>query len=185
MVDLNRRKLMSSTAAAALGASVAGSGLANASQSEIPESDTPGAPSVKGELKRFANTAFGAEVTGPYVFADGTLLFSNQHPEENNQGEFKYPGVGYFSGFQFDLDGDLRQVDAVVYDTEADSTATLNNVLSNTDVSGTADSKTLTLVIPSTNTKSEYHILVTVTDDAGNTDSDSIIVAGNFGGGGS
>ncbi len=66
----------------------------------------PDAPSVKGELKRFANTAFGAEVTGPYVFGDGTLLFSNQHPEENNQGEFKNPGVGYFSGFQFELDGD-------------------------------------------------------------------------------
>lgn len=106
MVDLDRRKLMSSAVAAALGASVAGSGLASASESEIPESDTPGAPSVKGELKRFANTAFGAEVTGPYVFGDGTLLFSNQHPEQNNQGEFKNPGVGYFSGFQFELNGD-------------------------------------------------------------------------------
>ena len=106
MVDLNRRQLMSSAVAAALGASVAGSGVASASASEIPESDTPGAPSVKGELKRFANTAFGAEVTGPYVFGDGTLLFSNQHPDESNQGEFVNPGVGYFSGFQFDLDGD-------------------------------------------------------------------------------
>jgi secreted PhoX family phosphatase len=106
MVDLNRRRLMSSAAAAALGASVAGTGIVAGSDSEIPESDTPGAPSVKGELKRFANTAFGAEVTGPYVFGDGTLLFSNQHPQENNQGEFKNPGVGYFSGFQFDLDGD-------------------------------------------------------------------------------
>ena len=106
MVNLNRRTLMSSTVAAALGASVAGSGIASASESEIPESDTPGAPSVKGELKRFANTAFGAEVTGPYVFDDGTLLFSNQHPNDDNQGAFKYPGVGYFSGFQFELDGD-------------------------------------------------------------------------------
>ncbi|MFC7228650.1 PhoX family protein [Salinirubellus salinus] len=106
MVDLDRRNLMSSAVAAALGASVVGTGVASASDSEIPESDTPGAPSVKGELKRFANTAFGAEVTGPYVFGDGTLLFSNQHPEENNQGAFKYPGVGYFSGFQFELDGD-------------------------------------------------------------------------------
>jgi len=106
MVDLQRRNLMSSAVAAALGASVVGTGIASASESEIPESDTPGAPSVQGELKRFANTAFGAEVTGPYVFGDGTLLFSNQHPEENNQGEFKNPGVGYFSGFQFELDGD-------------------------------------------------------------------------------
>jgi len=85
---------------------VAGTGLASASESEVPETDTPGAPGVKGELKRFANTAFGAEFTGPYVFGDGTLLFSNQHPQENNQGEFKNPGVGYVSGFQFELDGD-------------------------------------------------------------------------------
>ncbi|EJN58036.1 putative cell surface protein [Halogranum salarium B-1] len=94
---------MATSAAVALGASV--SGVANASESEIDESDTPGAPSVKGELKRFANTAFGAEVTGPCVFDDGTLLFSNQHPSEENQGKYSQPGVGYFSGFQFDDDG--------------------------------------------------------------------------------
>jgi secreted PhoX family phosphatase len=111
MVDLNRRNLMASSVAAALGASVVGSGVASASASEIPESDTPGAPSVEGELKRFANTAFGAEVTGPFVFGDGTLLFSNQHPEENNIGEFSNPGVGYFSGFQFELDGDNDDFD--------------------------------------------------------------------------
>jgi secreted PhoX family phosphatase len=105
MVDLNRRSLMATSVAAALGASVAGSGVASASASEIEESDTPGAPSVKGSLKRFSNTAFGAEVTGPFVFADGSLLYSNQHPEENNQGEFSNPGVGYFSGFQFELNG--------------------------------------------------------------------------------
>nr|WP_318566662.1 alkaline phosphatase PhoX [Salinigranum marinum] len=96
---------MATSVAAALGASVAGSGVASASASEIEEDDTPGAPSVKGSLKRFSNTAFGAEVTGPFVFADGSLLYSNQHPEENNQGEFSSPGVGYFSGFQFELNG--------------------------------------------------------------------------------
>jgi len=96
---------MATSVAAALGASVAGSGVAGASASEIEEDDTPGAPSVKGSLKRFSNTAFGAEVTGPFVFADGSLLFSNQHPEENNQGEFSNPGVGYFSGFQFEFNG--------------------------------------------------------------------------------
>ncbi|WP_380678285.1 alkaline phosphatase PhoX [Salinigranum sp. GCM10025319] len=106
MVDLNRRNLMATSLAAALGAGVVGSGVASASETEIPESDTPGAPSVKGEIKRFSNTAFGAEVTGPFVFADGTLLYSNQHPEENNVGPFSNPGVGYFSGFQFELDGD-------------------------------------------------------------------------------
>ncbi|SFK64609.1 protein of unknown function [Halogranum rubrum] len=103
MVDINRRQLMATSAAVALGASV--SGVANASESEIDESDTPGAPSVKGELKRFANTAFGAEVTGPCVFDDGTLLFSNQHPSDENQGKYSQPGVGYFSGFQFADDG--------------------------------------------------------------------------------
>ncbi|WP_152040741.1 alkaline phosphatase PhoX [Salinigranum salinum] len=104
MVDFSRRNLMASSVAAALGVSVA-SGVASASNSEIEESDTPGAPSVKGSLKRFSNTAFGAEVTGPYVFEDGSLLYSNQHPSEENSGPFSAPGVGYFSGFQFELNG--------------------------------------------------------------------------------
>ena len=105
MVDFSRRNLMASSLAAALGASVAGSGVASASNSEIEESDTPNAPSVRGSIKRFSNTAFGAEVTGPFVFADGTLLYSNQHPSEENTGEFSAPGVGYFSGFNFEMDG--------------------------------------------------------------------------------
>nr|WP_129113608.1 alkaline phosphatase PhoX [Halegenticoccus tardaugens] len=97
---------MEKSVAAAVGASVAGSSVAGASASEIDESNTDGAPSViGGELKRFANTAFGAEVTGPYVFDDGVLLFSNQHPAEDNLRGFKNPGVGYFSGFNFNLDG--------------------------------------------------------------------------------
>jgi len=101
MVDLSRRTLISSTVAAALGASVAGV----ASGDEVTESDTPGAPSVKGSLKRFSNTAFGAEVTGPFVFEDGSLLYSLQHPEENNQDPFDRAAIGYFSGFQFELEG--------------------------------------------------------------------------------
>src|SRR6056297_2829073 len=105
MVDFSRRNLMASSLAAALGASVAGSGVASASNSEIGESDTPNAPSVRGSIKRLSNTAFGAEVTGPFVFADGTLLYSNQHPSEENTGEFSAPGVGYFSGFNFEMDG--------------------------------------------------------------------------------
>ncbi|WP_173862769.1 alkaline phosphatase PhoX [Salinigranum rubrum] len=105
MVDFSRRNLMASSVAAALGVGVA-SGAASASETEIDESDTPGAPSVKGELKRFSNTAYGAEVTGPFVFADGGLLYSNQHPAADNIGPFSNPGVGYFSGFHFDLDGD-------------------------------------------------------------------------------
>ena len=101
MVDMNRRGLMRASVAAALGASVAGV----VSADEVPESDTPGAPSVRGDLKRFSTTAFGAEVTGPFVFEDGSLLYSLQHPEEENPEPFGRAAVGYFSGFQFDFDG--------------------------------------------------------------------------------
>jgi secreted PhoX family phosphatase len=104
MVDLTRRTLMATSTAAALGASVAG--VAGASESEIAEGDTPGAPSVKGSLKRFSTTAFGAEVTGPFVFEDGSLLYSLQHPNtEVNAEPFDRAAVGYFSGFTFEFDG--------------------------------------------------------------------------------
>ena len=96
---------MTTSAAAALGASVAGSGVAGASETEIQESDTEGAPSVRGDLKRFSNTAFGAEVTGPFVFEDGTLLYSLQHPDTDNPAPFDRAGIGYVSGFDFELDG--------------------------------------------------------------------------------
>ncbi|WP_435067097.1 alkaline phosphatase PhoX [Haloplanus sp. C73] len=101
MVDLTRRSLMATSVAAALGASVTGV----ASAAEVPESDTPGAPSVQGELKRLSTTAFGAEVTGPFVFDDGSLLYSLQHPEGSNPEPFGRAAVGYFSGFQFEFDG--------------------------------------------------------------------------------
>ncbi|WP_345780674.1 alkaline phosphatase PhoX [Haloplanus pelagicus] len=102
MVDLTRRTLMATSTAAALGASVVGSGVASA---DVEESDTPGAPSVKGELKRFSTTAFGAEVTGPFVFEDGSLLYSLQHPNGTNPGKFGRAAVGYFGGFTFEFDG--------------------------------------------------------------------------------
>ncbi|KKF40071.1 cell surface protein [Halorubrum saccharovorum] len=92
---------MRASVAAALGASVAGV----ASADEVSESDTPGAPSVRGDLKRFSTTAFGAEVTGPFVFEDGSLLYSLQHPVEENPEPFGRAAVGYFSGFQFEFDG--------------------------------------------------------------------------------
>ena len=101
MVDLTRRSLMATSVATALGASVAGV----ASADEVPEADTPGAPSVEGELKRLSTTAFGAEVTGPFVFEDGSLLYSLQHPDTQNPGKFGRAAVGYFSGFQFAFDG--------------------------------------------------------------------------------
>lgn len=106
MVDLTRRSLMATSTAAALGASVVGSGVASA---DVDESDTPGAPSVKGELKRFSTTAFGAEVTGPFVFEDGSVLYSLQHPEGGNPEPFGRAAVGYFSGFTFEFDGHGRR----------------------------------------------------------------------------
>ncbi|MFU1781753.1 alkaline phosphatase PhoX [Haloarcula japonica] len=101
MVDFTRRQVLSQSVAAALGASVIGV----ASGEEVEESDTDGAPSVKGSLKRFSTTAFGAEVTGPFVFEDGSLLYSLQHPEGENPEPFGRAAVGYFSGFQFTFDG--------------------------------------------------------------------------------
>jgi secreted PhoX family phosphatase len=118
MVDLTRRSLMATSTAAALGASVAG--VASASNSEISEGDTPGAPSVEGSLKRLSTTAFGAEVTGPFVFEDGSLLYSLQHPEEGNQKPFDRAAVGYFSGFNFEFDGNNDDFSEVgIPDTEA------------------------------------------------------------------
>ncbi|EMA13652.1 alkaline phosphatase PhoX [Haloarcula marismortui] len=101
MVDFSRRQVLSKSVAAALGASVIGV----ASGDEVAESETVGSGTVKGELKRFSTTAFGAEVTGPFVFQNGALLYSLQHPEEENPEPFDTAGIGYFSGFQFELDG--------------------------------------------------------------------------------
>ncbi len=102
MVDISRRSLMAQSAAVALGASVAGSSIATADEED---SDTPGAPSVKGSLKRFSTTAYGAEVTGPFVFQDGTLLYSLQHPSTDNPAPFNRAGIGYVKGFDFTLNG--------------------------------------------------------------------------------
>jgi secreted PhoX family phosphatase len=109
---------MATSTAAALGASVAG--VASASNSEISEGDTPGAPSVKGSLKRLSTTAFGAEVTGPFVFEDGSLLYSLQHPEAGNEKPFDRAAVGYFSGFNFEFDGNNDDFSEIgIPDTEA------------------------------------------------------------------
>ncbi|WP_266082208.1 alkaline phosphatase PhoX [Haladaptatus caseinilyticus] len=103
MVEFTRRKLMSTSVAAALGASV--SGVASTQSSADKDKNTPRAPSVKGELKRFSSTAFGAEVTGPFVFGDGTPLYSLQHPSRDNPAPYNESGIGYFKGFQFAMDG--------------------------------------------------------------------------------
>ncbi|WP_433631932.1 alkaline phosphatase PhoX [Halomicrococcus sp. NG-SE-24] len=110
MVEFTRRKLMATSVAAALGASV--SGVTGGRSVESPEdADTARAPWVNGELKRFSSTALGAEVTGPFVFEDGTPLYSLQHPSRDNPAPYDKSGIGYFSGFQFSLDGDNDDFD--------------------------------------------------------------------------
>ncbi len=101
--------------AAALGASVAGTGVASA---EYEESDTEGAPSVRGDLKRFSTTALGAEVTGPFVFADGTLLYSLQHPSGENTPPYDTAGIGVVRGFTFTMGGSNDDFDELSVPTD-------------------------------------------------------------------
>ena len=96
MPDFTRRKLMATSVAASLGASVAGG-----TSAQEEDGDTPLAPSVEGTIERFATTALGAEVTGPEVTADGTLLFSLQHPSRKNPAPFNKGGIGYVKGYDF------------------------------------------------------------------------------------
>ncbi|MDY6817444.1 MAG: DUF839 domain-containing protein [Halobacteriales archaeon] len=99
MVDLTRRNLMATSVAATLGASVADVASAE-------DSDTKSAPMVKGELKRFASTAFGAEVTGPFVTGDGSLFFSLQHPSRENAPPYDKAGIGYVEDYKFSFNGE-------------------------------------------------------------------------------
>jgi secreted PhoX family phosphatase len=101
MPGFTRRTLMATSTAAALGASVSGTASA-----DEEESDTEGAPSVRGELKRFSTTALGAEVTGPWVFDDGSLLYSLQHPSKDNPAPWNRAAIGYVKGFDFEMAGD-------------------------------------------------------------------------------
>ena len=87
---------MATSVAAALGASVSGAATA-----QEADADTRMAPSVDGEIERFAWTALGAEVTGPEVTADGTLFFSLQHPARKNPAPFNKGGIGYVDGYSF------------------------------------------------------------------------------------
>ena len=103
MVEFTRRKLMATSVAATLGASVStASGVA-----QDEDADTPKAPYVKGEIKRFATTALGAEVTGPEVSANGTLFFSLQHPSRKNPAPFNKAGIGYVRGYDFTEDSEF------------------------------------------------------------------------------
>jgi len=109
-MQLNRRNLMRSSVAAAVGAGVAGTAAAqkDRGEREINPDDTltEGAPTVVGDLKRFSTTAFGAEMTGPYVMNDGTLFHSIQHPSRDNPAPWNKGGIGYYENFQFEFDGD-------------------------------------------------------------------------------
>jgi secreted PhoX family phosphatase len=105
MVEFTRRKLMATSVAATLGASVSSNVIGIESTEPPEDDDTPNAPYVKGSLKRFSSTAFGAEVTGPFVFEDGTPLYSLQHPSRDNPVPYNKSGIGYFEGFRFSMDG--------------------------------------------------------------------------------
>ncbi len=116
MVDLTRRSLMATSVAAAVGA-----GMSGVASADVKETDTVGAPSVKGDIKRLATTSLGAEVTGPLVFeADNTLLFSHQHPSRDNPTEWSRAGVGYISGFNFTMDGSNDDFDELSVPTTAE-----------------------------------------------------------------
>lgn len=65
----------------------------------IPDWETPDAPYVKGELKRYATTAYGAEMTGPFVLPNGNPVFSLQHPSQHNKPPFHMGGVVVAQGF--------------------------------------------------------------------------------------
>ena len=108
MVEFTRRKLMATSVAAALGASVAG-----VASAEDEDTNTSMAPSVAGKIDRFASTALGAEVTGPEVTNSGTLFFSLQHPSRKNPAPFNAGGIGYVKGYDiYDDDADELGVPA-------------------------------------------------------------------------
>ncbi|PSP65012.1 cell surface protein [Halobacteriales archaeon QH_8_67_36] len=108
-MDISRRTLLEASAAATVGAGVTGIATA-AKDRESRETDsedtlTDAAPTVVGDIKRFSTTAFGAEMTGPFVFEDGSLLHSIQHPSRDNDAPWDRGGIGYYSGFTFDFSG--------------------------------------------------------------------------------
>ena len=105
MVEFTRRTLMATSVAATLGASVS-----TAATAEPEDGDTPLAPTVEGKIERFATTALGAEVTGPFVTGGGTLIFSLQHPSRSNPAPFNSAGIGYVRGYDFASDSEFEEV---------------------------------------------------------------------------
>ncbi|WP_121742057.1 alkaline phosphatase PhoX [Natronorubrum halophilum] len=105
MVEFTRRKLMASSAAAAIGIGAIGTVTGQ------EDGDTPGAPRINGDIKRLATTAHGAEVTGPFVFENGEVLFSLQHPSRDNPAPYDTAAVGVLAGLQFTFNGRSDEFD--------------------------------------------------------------------------
>ncbi|SEW02604.1 alkaline phosphatase PhoX [Natrinema salifodinae] len=108
MVEFTRRKLMATSAAAAIG--IGATGAASA-RDGVDDPDTPGAPRIRGDIKRLATTAHGAEVTGPFVFETGEVLFSLQHPSRDNPAPYDTAAVGVLAGHQFTFNGKSDEFD--------------------------------------------------------------------------
>ncbi|WP_339104813.1 alkaline phosphatase PhoX [Haloterrigena salinisoli] len=105
MVEFTRRKLMATSAATAIGAGAIGT------VSGQEDGDTPGAPRINGDIKRLATTARGAEVTGPFVFENGEILFSLQHPSRDNPAPYDTAAVGVLAGHRFSFNGKNDEFD--------------------------------------------------------------------------
>ncbi|SEW02595.1 alkaline phosphatase PhoX [Natrinema salifodinae] len=108
MVEFTRRTLIASSAAAAMGIGAVGAASAN---DRPDEHDTPAAPYIEGSIDRLSTTAFGAEVTGPFVFETGELLYSLQGPSDDNPEPFNEGGVGVIDDFQFTFNGKNDEFD--------------------------------------------------------------------------
>ncbi|WP_321576091.1 alkaline phosphatase PhoX [Halosolutus gelatinilyticus] len=104
MVEFTRRTLIETSVASAIGSGFVGTASARGDE-EWEDPPTGGAPVVKGRIGRLAHTALGAEVTGPFVFDNGEMLFSLQHPSTDNPEPFGTAGVGWLAGHRFEYNG--------------------------------------------------------------------------------
>ncbi len=57
-----------------------------------------------GSLKRFGYVPLGAEITGAYIASNGTLFFSNQHPDATNLYPYNAGTVVAVTGFNANTD---------------------------------------------------------------------------------
>jgi secreted PhoX family phosphatase len=111
MVEFTRRRLMASSVVTAVGSGFVGAASAQDGEWEDPPTD--GAPSVVGNIDRLSHTALGAEVTGPYVFENGEMLYSLQHPSGENQEPYATAGIGWLDGHSFEFNGENDEFEAL------------------------------------------------------------------------